>query len=110
MRISDWSSDVCSSDLDGSAYNGRVDLGNTQPGDGPRFKGRGLIQLTGRINYRDYGRACGKDFENRTDPRLVATDPNLAVDVAGWFWNSRKLNDFADQDDLREIKIGRAHV
>lgn len=88
---------------DGSAYEGRADLGNVQPGDGPRFKGRGLIQLTGRINYRAYGKACGLDFEGADDPRLVSTDRNLAVDVAGWFWTDRKLNDWADQDDLREI-------
>lgn len=88
---------------DGSAYEGRADLGNTQPGDGPRFKGRGLIQLTGRANYRAYGKACGHDFENRTDPALVATDPNLAVDVAGWFWTSRNLNQLADRDDLEAV-------
>lgn len=87
----------------GVAYNNRPDLGNTQPDDGPRFKGRGLIQLTGRINYRDYGKSCGRDFETTDPPTLVATDANLAVDVAGWFWNARQLNALADQDDLREI-------
>ena len=88
---------------DGSAYEGRVDLGNVQPGDGPRFKGRGLIQLTGRLNYRAYGKACGRNFEADDDPNLVSDDRNLAVDVAGWFWSSQKLNDWADRDDLREI-------
>jgi putative chitinase len=87
----------------GEAYEGRVDLGNTQPGDGPLFKGRGLIQLTGRANYRDYGKACGKNFETTDKPTLVATDPDLAVDVAGWFWDKRQLNALADRDDLREI-------
>ena len=87
----------------GEAYEGRKDLGNDQPGDGKRFKGRGLIQLTGRSNYRDYGRVCGRDFEHRDDPELVATDPALAVDVAGWFWSRRNLNELADRDDLREI-------
>lgn len=88
---------------DGSAYEGRADLGNVQPGDGPRFKGRGLIQLTGRLNYRAYGKACGRDFEGDDDPNLVSNDRNLAVDVAGWFWADRNLNDWADRDDLREI-------
>jgi len=88
---------------DGSAYEGRADLGNTEPGDGKRFKGRGLIQLTGRANYRAYGQATGRDFENRTDPALVATDPTLTVDVAGWFWDTRKLNAFADKDDAETI-------
>ena len=87
----------------GNAYEGRKDLGNTQAGDGARFKGRGLIQLTGRANYREYGKACGRDFELKDAPTLVSTDPGLAVDVAGWFWNSRKLNDHADKDDVREI-------
>lgn len=87
----------------GSAYEGRRDLGNVQPGDGPRFKGRGLIQLTGRDNYRQYGRACGRDFEGRDDPGLVSSDPALAVDVAGWFWARNGLNELADQDDLRTI-------
>ncbi|WP_434728622.1 glycoside hydrolase family 19 protein [Pseudomonas soli] len=87
----------------GSAYEGRKDLGNLQPGDGPRFKGRGLIQLTGRANYRQYGQYCTRDFENKDDPALVSSDPALAVDVAGWFWANRKLNDWADKDDLREV-------
>lgn len=87
----------------GGAYEGRKDLGNLQPGDGPRFKGRGLIQLTGRANYRQYGQHCGRDFEQRDDPALVSSDPALAVDVAGWFWANRKLNDWADKDDLREL-------
>ncbi|MDF9756134.1 glycoside hydrolase family 19 protein [Pseudomonas hunanensis] len=87
----------------GSAYEGRKDLGNLQPGDGPRFKGRGLIQLTGRANYRQYGQYCTRDFENKDDPALVSSEPALAVDVAGWFWANRKLNDWADKDDLREV-------
>lgn len=87
----------------GAAYEGRKDLGNLTPGDGPRFKGRGLIQLTGRANYRQYGQACQRDFEGADDPALVARDPALAVDVAGWFWTSRQLNALADRDDLYGI-------
>jgi predicted chitinase len=84
----------------GEAYEGRQDLGNTQPGDGPRFKGRGLIQLTGRANYREYGRAIGREAELLADPELLATDPDLCADVAGWFWAKRHLNTLADADDL----------
>lgn len=87
----------------GDAYEGRKDLGNTQPGDGRLYKGRGLIQLTGRANYRQYGATCQRDFERRDAPGLVSTDPHLAVDVAGWFWSSRKLNELADADDLQTI-------
>ena len=86
---------------DGSAYNGRQDLGNTQPGDGPRFKGRGLIQLTGRANYAAYGTAIGRDL--LADPTPVATDPALAVDVACWFWQTHGLNAFADADDVETV-------
>ena len=86
---------------DGWAYEGRADLGNNQPGDGPRFKGRGLIQLTGRANYTDYGAAIGRDL--LSDPTPVASDPALAVDVACGFWESCGLNAMADADDVTRI-------
>jgi len=77
----------------GAAYEGNRDLGNTQPGDGVRFKGRGPIQLTGRSNYRAAGRALGIDLEN--NPRRAA-DPDVGFRTAAWFWNSRNLNASAD--------------
>lgn len=86
---------------DGSAYEGRVDLGNTQPGDGKRFKGRGLIQLTGRANYAEYSRDTGVDYLSR--PQLVASDPFVAVDVACWYWSKRKINKLADKDDVKAV-------
>lgn len=85
----------------GNAYEGRKDLGNTQPGDGPRFKGRGLIQLTGRANYSQYSAASGHDYVSQPD--ILATDPAVAVDVAAWFWTTRQLNPLADQDDIVAI-------
>lgn len=85
----------------GDAYEGRADLGNTQPGDGRRFKGRGLIQLTGRANYAAYSEASGVDYVAK--PQLLASDPFAAVDVACWFWNSRKLNALADADDVKAV-------
>jgi len=87
----------------GEAYQGRVDLGNLQPGDGRKFKGRGLIQLTGRANYGEYGRAIGREAELLDKPELVETDPELCVDVAGWFWAKRNLNNLADIDDLTSL-------
>lgn len=87
----------------GEAYNGRLDLGNDSPGDGPRFKGRGLIQLTGKANYKLFGRAIGREAEIMADPDIVGRDPNLCVRAAGWFWESRHLNSFADRNDLNEI-------
>ena len=85
----------------GSAYEGRVDLGNTQPGDGKLFKGRGLIQLTGRANYTAYSKDSGVDYVAK--PQLVASDPFVAVDVACWYWNSRGINKLADKDDVKAV-------
>jgi putative chitinase len=87
----------------GSAYEGRIDLGNTQPGDGPRFKGRGLIQITGRTNYTNYGADRGQNYITGLNPNLLATDPNIAADCSGWFWATRQLNQLADNDDLLTI-------
>lgn len=81
---------------DGSAYEGRTDLGNTQPGDGKKFKGRGWIGITGRVVFRKAGAALGLDLENR--PELVST-PEVAALTAGWFWRQGSargdLNRFA---------------
>ncbi len=86
---------------DGSAYEGRKDLGNTQPGDGKRYKGRGLIQLTGRYNYRTCGKALGLPLED--NPELVVKDPYTNAAVAGWYWKSRKINAAADAGDFEEV-------
>jgi len=85
----------------GAAYEGRTDLGNVHPGDGVRFKGRGLMQLTGRSNYAKYGDYLGIDLTN--NPSLVSTDAKLATDVAGWYWMRRKINIPADQDDVEKV-------
>ena len=91
----------------GQAYEGRVGLGNTQPGDGVKFKGRGLIQLTGRNNYKSLSDAFGVDLIK--NPTLlggknvsVCTPDQLkyAALSAGWFWDTRKLNALADAIDI----------
>lgn len=84
----------------GAAYEGRKDLGNTQAGDGKRFKGRGPIQLTGRANYRRYGQQLGIDFEN--NPEIVAI-PSVGLLVACKFWSDNDLNVVADRDDVTTI-------
>jgi hypothetical protein len=62
----------------GIAYEGRLDLGNTQPGDGPRYKGRGYIQITGRANYQTYGDALGVGLVDNPD---LALRPDIAAQV-----------------------------
>ncbi|MBL8911853.1 MAG: peptidoglycan-binding protein [Archangium sp.] len=81
----------------GAAYEGRLDLGNTQPGDGVRYKGRGPIQLTGRANYRAAGRALGLPLE--AHPKMAAR-PSVGFRTATWFWSSRGLNALADRGDF----------
>ena len=84
------------------AYDTRADLGNTpEPdGDGYKYRGRGWIQLTGKANYRLMGIEFGQDFV--TNPDLVAKEPYDSLS-AGWFWNRRNLNQYADQDDINTI-------
>jgi putative chitinase len=84
----------------GSAYEGRGDLGNTEPGDGSRYKGRGLIQLTGRANYVEYGEALGLDLVGQPE---TAAEPVISLRIACEFWKRRGLNRFADQDDIETI-------
>jgi len=81
----------------GEAYEGRKDLGNTEPGDGKRYKGRGPIQLTGRFNYRAAGKALGLPLEE--DPTRVAT-PGIGFRTSAWYWTSRNLNELADAGDF----------
>ncbi len=84
----------------GAAYEGRRDLGNTQPGDGRRYKGRGPIQLTGRANYKKFGDLLCLDLIN--NPTMAAT-PEVGFRIAGLFWQSKGLNELADQQKFETI-------
>lgn len=84
----------------GEAYEGRKDLGNVQKGDGRRFKGRGIFQLTGRANYSRYGQRLGIDL--LSDPERAA-EPALSLEIACLYWSDRGINAMADEDDLYRV-------
>ncbi len=80
-----------------------TDLGNTEAGDGKRFKGRGPIQITGRANYQRFGDLLRMDLVS--NPPLAAV-PDVAFRIAGLFWSRKGLNELADQataDAFRQI-------
>jgi putative chitinase len=84
-------------------YEGRKDLGNTEPGDGSRFRGRGPIQITGRANYQKYGDLLDVDLVSH--PELAST-PGVGFRVAGAFWKTHELNELADKGlELVEIRV-----
>ena len=82
---------------DGSAYEGRRDLGNTHPGDGPRFKGRTFLQITGRANYVQVSRALHVDFVTR--PTRLA-EQRYAAKGAAWWWKTHGCNQLADSGNF----------
>lgn len=84
----------------GAAYEGRSDLGNIQPGDGKRYKGRGPIQITGRANYRKYGRLIGVDIE--ANPARAA-EPFIGLQLALAYWQDKRLNTLADAHAFEAI-------
>jgi putative chitinase len=84
----------------GEAYEGRKDLGNTEPGDGVRFKGRGFIQITGRANYKDVSDELTYNFIAKPEDLAF---PGPACYSACWFWWSRHLNRLADIDAFEKI-------
>lgn len=84
----------------GREYEGRHDLGNVKAGDGVRYKGRGVIQITGRANYDKYGKMLKLNLINK--PELAET-PEVSVKTAIAYWTDHNLNALADKDDLRGI-------
>lgn len=84
----------------GKEYEGRTDLGNVNPGDGVRYKGRGILQITGRANYRSMGADLYLDLENHPE---MAAEYETAVRTACQYWENHDLNDLADQDNILAI-------
>jgi putative chitinase len=78
-------------------YANRMGNGDEASGDGFKYRGRGLIQITGKDNYTASGNALGVDFINNPD---IVEHPEAASLSAGWFWDTRHLNNYADQKDI----------
>lgn len=76
-------------------------LGNTQPGDGARYKGRGFIQLTGRANYRAAGNALDLELELKPEQ---ANDPHVAAQVFAWYWDTHHLAHVCESQQWTEVR------
>lgn len=83
----------------GEQYESRADLGNTQPGDGPKFKGRGLLEVTGRLNYSNCSLALYGDYRLIDTPEMLE-QPYAGAAAAGWYWQSHALSPLADSGDF----------
>jgi len=81
-------------------YANRLGNGDEASEDGWRYRGRGLIQLTGKSNYEAFSKAVGQDFVN--NPDLVAS-PEWALSSACWYWQNRNINTIADTDDVKKV-------
>lgn len=90
----------CEEIASGEAYENRKDLGNINEGDGKKYKGRGLIQITGRNNYGEISKAFGVDF--LSNPKLLASS-EWAVKSACWWWNKHGLNKLSDKGDIKIV-------
>ena len=97
-----WVREIWGPTAQQAGYEGRADLGNTVAGDGSKYRGRGLIQITGRANYAACGEALGLDLISK--PELLEL-PQYAAMSAAWFWSAKGLNTLADKGDF--VKITR---
>lgn len=109
LRVAHFLAQICTETDDlnttveygtGANLENRPELGNTKPGDGKRYKGRGLIQLTGRANYTTYGPLVGANLLDNPDQ---AADPVLSIKIACEYWTRNNINALADRDDVRAV-------
>ena len=87
-----------------NTYENRSDLGNTETGDGYRYRGRGALQITGRANYRNAGNYLGLALED--NPDLVATEPEAIFGAAVYVWVTKKLTPLAEARDVLAVSKG----
>jgi len=92
-----WTTELWGPSIGQSNYEHRDDLGNKLPGDGFKFRGRGLLQITGRSNYLATGKALG--FDLIANPEKLA-EPELASRSAAWWWKNHGCNEFADREQF----------
>ena len=83
-------------------YANRMGNGSEGSGDGWKYRGRGLIQVTGRLNYRLYGYIVSPQIDPERNPDALI-NPTWAADSAGWFWKANHLNEKADRDEHTNI-------
>ncbi|MGJ8477237.1 glycoside hydrolase family 19 protein [Sphingobium yanoikuyae] len=95
-----WLREIWGPTLAQLRYEGRNDLGNVQPGDGKRFLGRGIFQLTGRANYERAGKAIGQPLASQPE---LAERPDISVTTACDYWQARGLSALADRDDVLAV-------
>jgi len=82
-------------------YDGRADLGNTQPGDGAKFRGRGFVQITGRLNYTKYGHAMGVDLAANPD---LALDPKIAAGILALYFRDHAIDKSAGTNAWETVR------